>query len=88
MKMFKRTIVPITIFVIFLLIVSACTCRHYWSVDGSSNPIGSEYTVYGTMRCPYTVKMVDELKAKGKTFTYVDVSTPEGNAAYDEGIQQ
>lgn len=43
-----------------------------------------KYIVYGTMRCPYTVKMVDELKSKNVEYAFVDVSTEEGNAAFSK----
>ena len=81
MKMFKRTIVPVALIILLLLFVGVCACKQHFPIGQSNNV---EYTVYGTMRCPYTVKMVKELKEKGKEFQYVDVATPEGNAAYDK----
>lgn len=42
----------------------------------------NRYVVYGTMRCPYTVKMIDELKSKNLGYTFVDVSTESGNERF------
>ena len=42
------------------------------------------YVVYGTMKCPYTVKMVEELKSKNMEYEFVDISTKEGNAAFSK----
>lgn len=42
------------------------------------------YIVYGTMRCPYTVKMVQELKSKNLEHKFVDVSTKEGNDEFSK----
>lgn len=44
----------------------------------------NRYIVYGTMRCPYTVKMVDELKSKNLGYTFVDVSTESGNERFNK----
>lgn len=41
------------------------------------------YVVYGNMKCPFTVKMLDELKSSDKnTVTFVDVSTKEGHLKF------
>ena len=45
------------------------------SVNNNNN--SNRYTVYGTMTCPYTVKMLDEVKHHG-TVRFVDVSQPLG----------
>ena len=48
--------------------------------------------LYGTMRCPYTAKMVDALNKEGAMhmFVFVDTSTPKGaqmlEAAGGEGV--
>jgi len=73
MKMFKRMVVVILI--VLLLSIPYCMSMY------KSN--SSQYTVYGTMKCPYTVKMIDELKAKDKTFTFKDVSKPDINNEYN-----
>lgn len=40
------------------------------------------YVVYGSMKCPFTVKMLDELKSKSNDVTFVDVSTNEGHSRF------
>lgn len=42
----------------------------------------SRFSVYGTMRCGYTVKMLDYLKEMGQSVRFVDVSLPEGDAEF------
>lgn len=44
--------------------------------DGSDD-IDTEYIVYGTLRCGYTVKMINHLKEIGKGYMFVDVSKHE-----------
>lgn len=42
--------------------------------------------MYGSMRCGYTVKMIEELK-KNKAWegvTFIDVDTPDGNELYEQ----
>ena len=47
----------------------------------------SRFTVYGTMRCGYTVKMLDHLKKIGTSYEFVDVSLPAGDAAFKEATR-
>ena len=44
----------------------------------------NRFTVYGYMKCPYTVKMLDELTTNNKSFTFVDVHTHIGNKKFNE----
>jgi glutaredoxin len=45
---------------------------------------GSRFTVYGSMGCGYTVKMLDYLKSLDVSYEYVDVNKPAGDAAFKE----
>ena len=49
---------------------------------GALIPKKNRFVVYGTMRCPYTVKMIEELKSKNHGYTFVDVSTDQGNESF------
>lgn len=42
------------------------------------------FTVYGYMKCPYTVKMLDELTTNDHAFTFVDVHTPVGHEEFKQ----
>lgn len=67
----------VLILVILCVVVAALTRYPMKKSD-------ARYIVYGTMRCPYTVKMVEELKAKNFEHRFVDVSTKEGNDAFSK----
>ena len=40
------------------------------------------YVVYGNMKCPFTVKMLDEIKSNNHSVTFVDVSTTDGHKQF------
>lgn len=42
------------------------------------------FKMYGSMRCGYTVKMLNYLRSKGQQVNFVDVNTPEGSSAFDK----
>lgn len=42
------------------------------------------FVVYGTMKCPFTVKMLNELESKSHTYRFVDVSTKEGHKRFSK----
>lgn len=51
-----------------------CECTKPSHSHKKKVTFGPEYTVYGTMSCGYTVKMVKHLKDIGKNFKFVDVN--------------
>lgn len=55
--------VAITVFVILFLL---------WVSKGTSTSKYTGVTVYGSMGCPWTVKQIDYLKAKGTEYEFVD----------------
>lgn len=42
------------------------------------------FVVYGNMKCPFTVKMLNELESKRHTYRFVDVSTKEGHKRFSK----
>lgn len=42
------------------------------------------FKMYGSMRCGYTVKMLNYLRSKGQQVKFIDVNTPEGSLAFDK----
>lgn len=42
------------------------------------------FEMYGSMRCGYTVKMLEYLRSRGQRVKFIDVNTPEGGAAFDK----
>lgn len=71
------------LFILVILCVFVAALKSYPMVT-PQQPSDSNYIVYGTMRCPYTVKMVNELNTKNLEHKFVDVSTKEGNDAFSK----
>lgn len=69
---------------IILVIIAIVFITMYTYCTNSVTDIGSRFTVYGSMHCGYTVKMLDYLKARGVSYTFVDVNKPEGDSAFKE----
>ena len=42
------------------------------------------FKMYGSMRCGYTVKMLNYLRSEGQQVQFIDVNTPEGSEAFDK----
>lgn len=42
------------------------------------------FKMYGSMRCGYTVKMLNYLRTKGQRVKFIDVNTPEGSVEFDK----
>ena len=65
----------------------ACTCgKRMGKKSKKTVTFDSEYVVYGTMRCGYTVKMCEHLQKTGRTFEFVDVS--EQTEAYIKELRR
>lgn len=47
-------------------------------------PPNKHIVVYGTMKCGYTVKLLEELSSNNISYTFVDTSTPKGNEEYSK----
>lgn len=47
-------------------------------------PTNKHIIVYGTMKCGYTVKLLEELSSNNVNYTFVDTSTPKGNEEYSK----
>jgi len=80
--MFNKKVIYALLFVLALLLLSQCSMK-----PKATKPegLGARFSVYGTMRCGYTVKMLDYLqKELGQTVRFVDVSVPEGDAEFKE----
>jgi len=75
-KMYTLSLIA-TVFAIVMYL--HCTSTNYKT---GNMGIGSRFTVYGSMRCGYTVKMLDHLKARGVSYEFVDVNKPLGDAAF------
>lgn len=79
MKLTNRQ--AVLLFALLLVVIGMVfTHTHVSSED-------SRFTVYGTMRCGYTVKMLDHLKKIGTSYEFVDVSLPAGDAAFKEATR-
>ena len=66
---------------LLLFMFMLCVCGSKGTVtDGGRE----RFVVYGSMRCGYTVKMLDYLKSHNQKFRFIDVNTPEGGAAFDK----
>jgi glutaredoxin-related protein len=57
-------------------------------MKSNTNQTKGHIMVYGTHRCPYTVKMLNELKNKNANYTFVDTNTSLGNKKFMETIKQ
>jgi glutaredoxin len=64
--------------VVALIFVYMYNCKSTNLITESS----STFVVYGSMRCGYTVKMLDHLKELGQSIRFVDVNTAEGDAEF------
>lgn len=69
-----KSIIVIIVITIAIAWVLQCLC--------SGNPRNPRFAVYGSMRCGYTVKMLDYLKGAGESVRFVDVNTNTGNAEF------
>lgn len=70
-----------TAIAIVLLMIMGILCT-----NSQTRSISEEgrFKMYGSMRCGYTVKMLDYLKSRGQNVKFVDVNTPEGGAAFNK----
>jgi glutaredoxin-related protein len=68
------------IIALLVLLAIALYCTH----ATRSRDDAVRFTVYGSMRCGYTVKMLDHLKSVGASHEFVDVNRPDGDAAFKE----
>lgn len=55
--------------------------RHMEYMDATDK---ARFVVYGSMRCGYTRKQLDYMKAHGMSHRFVDVDTPTGERAFRE----
>lgn len=69
----KRSVVALAIVLLVVVYVLAFQCA------GNRE---SRFVVYGSMRCGFTVKMLDHLKTVGAAVRFVDVNTSTGNAEF------
>ena len=60
--------------VLFFMIQYACSGRMYVSEP--------RFVVYGSMRCGFTVKMLDYLRGAGESVRFVDVNTSAGDVEF------
>ena len=68
----KNVLMLVCGFVLLFGVTCACKPNMVWKPKKRVT-FDSEFVVYGTMRCGYTVKMCDHLKNTGRTFDFVDV---------------
>lgn len=64
--------------VVALIVLYVYNCNSTTIARTDSNT----FVVYGSMRCGYTVKMLDHLKELGQSIRFVDVNTAEGDAEF------
>lgn len=62
---------------VVLIVCAMCLCTNKPSR-------AHRFEMYGSMRCGYTVKMLEYLRSHGQTVKFIDVNTPEGGAAFDK----
>tara|TARA_B100001996_G_C18624315_1_gene579097 strand:+ start:183 stop:551 length:369 start_codon:yes stop_codon:yes gene_type:complete len=85
---------PMLLFVFLLIIILCVRSKEKQIESKSKSKCGSDTIIpqkssnivmYGRESCPYTVKMINELKQsrKWKDITYVDVSQPSGKEEFD-----
>ena len=74
---YKLTIIAIAV---VLFIGMRCLYTNKQSMGG----VDERFIVYGSMRCGYTVKMLDYLKSHNQKVKFIDVNTPEGGAAFNK----
>jgi glutaredoxin-related protein len=73
----KVYFIPIVV-VLIMYLVYQCSNK------ASTGTPSGRFKMYGSMRCGYTVKMLNYLRSKGQEVTFIDVNTPEGGAAFDK----
>lgn len=75
--MYSKKVYFITIAVVLVL------CFLYQCMNKKT--MGQErFKMYGSMRCGYTVKMLNYLRSKGQQVRFIDVNTPDGGEAFDK----
>ena len=67
---------------VFLLLLCVVGLLEFVSTTSKKNT--TTFVVYGNMKCPFTVKMLNELESKGHTFRFVDVSTKDGHHIFSK----
>lgn len=80
-KLSKKTILYGVIIALFVYLLLT-KCYMSTPIVVTEPVMDNRFSVYGTMRCGYTVKMLDHLKALGQSVRFVDVSIPEGDAEF------
>ena len=70
--------------IVIIAIVCFALYTHCSSREVLKASEGSRFTVYGSMRCGYTVKMINYLEAHKMSYTFVDVNKPDGNNAFNK----
>lgn len=67
-----------------LIIQWMCRPKPNMPTERHTQMANNRFTVYGYMKCPYTVKMLDELTTNDQSFTFVDVHTSVGNMEFNK----
>jgi glutaredoxin len=78
-------IVPIIITLVMFLLFGPLVYKQFIKcVSVGNNNNGNRFVVYGYMKCPYTVKMLEELKFTNQSYDFIDVNTQSGNTKFEK----
>ena len=69
----------------YFIAIALVLCMYMVCLCMNKSSMGQErFKMYGSMRCGYTVKMLNYLRSKGQQVKFIDVNTPEGSLAFDK----